>query len=313
MIQFESRWETLESGKGFQRVDEEHPLDFYLGLDISGERVLLLVADNEVGVPVQTRAIQVLCRQRHDGKWALMFRLIGEELNKLFSHLCEDIVEYGRNLPPGTNPADAILMRFMRWQRLLERTNGGLLDESAIRGLVGELIFLENFTLPDYGAIPAIEGWVGPLDAEQDFRYPNIIFEVKTIRPGSVKVKISSAEQLEESDLPLHLVTVTLNSVASGVEFAFCITDIVNQLRTKLEFFPAACKLFEERLLSAGYLDRDEYKSFLYSLGEIRQYEVRDGFPRIMRSQLSNGIGSVKYEVELADCQPFEIIQEGNK
>jgi hypothetical protein len=97
------------------------------------------------------------------------------------------------------------------------------------------------------------------------------------------------------------------------VGFAFCITDIVNQLRTKLEFFPAACKLFEERLLSAGYLDRDEYKSFLYSLGEIRQYEVRDGFPRIMRSQLSNGIGSVKYEVELADCQPFEIIQEGNK
>ncbi len=313
MIPFESRWETLEPGRGFQRVDEGHPLDFYFGLDVSGERVLLLVTEREVGVPAQTQAIQVLCRQRHDDRWALMFRLVRPELGRIFSHLCEDIIEFGRKLPEESKPAEAVIMRFARWQRLLERSYAGLLDESALRGLIGELMFLDRFALPTYGSIPALEGWVGPLDAEQDFRYPNGVFEVKTLRPGVTTVKISSAEQLEDAGRPLQLIAVTLNPAERIDNDAFCLPDVVTDMLKKFEHDPVALTLFEERLISAGYFDREEYRSHVYKFGGFRRFNVSEGFPRIVHSHLPSGIGRVMYDLDLAACLPFEIVDDGEK
>ena len=309
MIPFESRWETLEPSKGFQRVDEEHPLDFYLGLDVSGERVLLLVTDGDAEIPAQTQAIEVFCRQRHDGRWALMFRLIRPELGRVFSHLCEDLVEFGRMLPKDSKPAKAIITRFSRWQRLLERSHSGLLDESAIRGLIGELMFLVHFALPAYGPVPALEGWVGPLDAEQDFRYPDSIFEVKTLCPSALNVKISSAEQLEDAGCPFQLVTVVLNSSERGDAGSFCLPDIVNDLRQRFEGDPLVRMLFEERLLSAGYLDHEGYQNHIYQSGGFRRFCVKEGFPRIVRSSLPAGIGRVTYELNLAACLTFEVFE----
>ncbi len=308
MIMFESRWETLEPGKGFLRVDEEHPLDFYIGLDASGERVLLLVSDGETDIPSQTQAIQVFCRHRHDGRWALIFRLIRPELGRIFSHLCEDLVEFGRTLLNDSKAAEVTTKRFARWQRLLERSADGLLDESSIRGLIGELMFLIHFAIPAYGVVPALEGWVGPLDAEQDFRYPNAVYEIKSVRPNSTKIKISSAEQLEDVQCPFQLVTVTLNPSERAGNDSFCLPDIVSDLRVRFENEPAAYALLEERLLSAGYLDREEYRSHVYQLGEFRRFAVVEGFPRIVRSSLPSGIGSVIYEVVLSACQTFEIV-----
>jgi len=309
MIPFESRWETLEPGRGFLRVDEEHPLDFYLGLDVSGERVLLLVMEGDIDIPAQTQAIEMFCRQRHDGRWALMFRLIRPELGRIFSHLCEDLVEFGRKLSKESKPAKAIIARFSRWQRLLERSHSGLLDESAIRGLIGELMFLVHLALPVYGKVPALEGWVGPLDAEQDFRYPDSIFEVKTLRPSALIVKISSAEQLEDAGCPFQLVTVTLNSSERGDVGSFCLPDIVNDLRKRFDDDLLAGSLFEERLISAGYLFHEGYQNHIYNFGGFRRFSVREGFPRIVRSSLPAGIGKVTYDLELAACLMFEVIE----
>jgi hypothetical protein len=307
MIPFESRWELLEPGRGFQRVDEEHPLDFYLGLDVSGERVLLLVTDDDADIPTPTQAIEVFCRHRQDGRWALMFRLVRPELGRIFSHLCEDLVEFGRNMSKESRPAKAVIKRFSRWQRLLERGHDGLLDESGIRGLIGELLYLSHFALPAYGQVPALEGWVGPLDAEQDFRYPGSVVEVKSLRPSTSRVKISSAEQLEDPGCPLQLVTLTLNPSQRGDNDSFCLPDIIAGLRNRFEDDPLASSLFEERLLSAGYMEHEAYQGYVYQAGGFRHFSVREGFPRIVRSGLPAGIGSVVYELDLGACQMYEI------
>ena len=309
MIPFELRWKTLEPG-AYQRVDEDHPLDLYLGLDVSGEHVLFLIIQREETVRVQSQAIQVICRQRHDGRWVLMFRLVQTELGKIFSHLCEDLVESSRQLTDVRNAAQFILARFTRWQRLLQYGHTGLLDESAARGLIGELLFLGQHSLPVYGLLPAVEGWVGPLDSAQDFHYPDCLFEVKSIRSGASTVMISSAEQLDDIGLPLLLVIVMLDTAERGTADAFCLPDIVNGLRRQLEGNAMASSLFEERLIAAGYIDREEYQSHWYKAGAIRQFDVCEEFPRIMRSQLTSGIGKVKYELDLIACQQFEIISK---
>ena len=305
MMPIEARWEMLELG-GFQRIDDNHPLDFYLGMDVSGDRVLLLIIQDEETVPVQSQAINVVCRKRHDGQWALMFRLVRSELGRVFSHLCEDLVESSRKLSDTTNPARFVLARFERWQRLLKHGHTGLLDESALRGLICELLYLRQISIPRYGLAPAIKGWLGPLDAAQDFYYPDGYFEVKSIRTGSSRVIISSADQLDDTVEPLDLVAVILDPADRESADAFCLPDIISNMRHLLEEDPVALSTFEERLLAAGYIDSDEYKNLFFKAGKFRFFTVCDGFPRIMRSSLSSGINKVTYELDLTFCEPFE-------
>ncbi len=311
MIQFEARWAEMEPSKGYQRVDENHPLDFYFALEVSGERVLLLVTDWCVDVPSQSHAIQILCRQRNDNRWALMFRLIKPELGWIFSHLCEDIVEYGRKCSTKSDPAGAVIRRFIHWQRLLERSQNGLLDLASQKGLIGELLFLRDFALPAYPSVQAAEGWEGPLDAEQDFRYADRIFEIKTMNSGASKVRISSAEQLDVSGGKLQLVAVVMSVADNNDDNSFSLTDVVATLRKEFENDFGALQLFEERLLSAGYIDCDEYSRHKYCLERFRFFSVVDGFPKIVRCCLPAGIGKATYEVDLSQCQPYEINQRG--
>lgn len=305
MMPIEARWEMLEPG-GFQRIDEDHPLDFYLGMDVSGDRVLLLIIQDEETVPVQSQAINVFCRKRHDGQWALMFRLVRSELGRVFSHLCEDLVESSRKLSDTTNPARFVLARFERWQRLLKHGHTGLLDESALRGLICELLYLRQISIPRYGLAPAINGWLGPLDAAQDFHYPDGYFEVKSIRTGSSRVIISSANQLDDTDKSLELVAIILDPADRESADAFCLPNIVNDMRCLLKEDPVALSTFEERLLAAGYIDSDEYGNLFFKSGKFRFFTVRDRFPRIIRSSLSSGINKVTYELDLTFCEPFE-------
>jgi hypothetical protein len=307
MTALESRWGSLEPGKGFQRIDESHPLDFYIGIDISEHRILLLLLDSELRVPVQSQAIGVLCRQRQDGRWALMFSLSRPEFGPLFSHLCEDFVESCRQISDKSIAGGLILSRFERWQRLLRSGSTGLLDESAQKGLLGELLFLQQFALPTYGATAALEGWVGPLEAEQDFRYIDRIFEIKTIGPDALNVKISSAEQLDDTDRPIQLVVAVLDQTDRTDTGAFCLSDIVAELRQELRVDPGASSLFDDRLLSAGYFDRDEYSTRFYRLGRFRRFAIREGFPRIMQSLLPSGIRNVRYGLDLQACLSYEV------
>jgi len=305
MMPIEARWEILKPG-GFQRIDENHPLDFYLGMDESGDRVLLLIIQGEETVPVQSQAISVVCRKRHDGQWALMFRLVRSELGRLFSHLCEDLVESSRKLSDTTNPARFVLARFERWQRLLKHGHTGLLDESALRGLICELLFLRQVSIPRYGLGTAVKGWVGPLDAAQDFHYPDVYFEIKSIRSSPSRVIISSAEQLDDTIKPLELVAIILEPEDRESTDAFSLPDIVNDMRHLLNEDPVALTTFEERLFAAGYIDSDEYRNLFFKSGKFRSFKVCDGFPRIIRSSLSSGINKVKYELDLTFCEPFE-------
>jgi hypothetical protein len=310
MKPFEQRWQELDlpgEAPAYQRVDESHPLDFYLGRDLTGEWLLLLVTDQQPPASQNYQAIHVLSRLRHDGRWALVFRLVKPELARVFSHLCEDLVESSRNLPDPAKAVPFVMARFARWQRLLEKGRSGLLDLHELRGLLGELLFLEQRMIPMYGIEPAVNGWMGPLGADQDFALPDCHYEVKTIRDGAGTVRISSAEQLDLDAPELKLSVVILDDMAGpGGTDIFTPLDLVGRIRSRIESMPSSIQSFEEKLLAAGYLDREEYAAFRFSLRAVRQYRVEGNFPRIVRSDLSSGIGAVGYEIILATCQEFE-------
>lgn len=74
---------------------------------------------------------------------------------------------------------------------MLANSRGDLLSASEIKGLLGELFFLQTYLAPMYGIEKAAISWTGPRLLPQDFIIDDIWYEVKTISSSRDSVKIS--------------------------------------------------------------------------------------------------------------------------
>jgi hypothetical protein len=300
-------WESLHpTGESlYIRIDETHPLDLYIGIDMTGERLLILLSENEPPQYPQGQSITISVLKRNDGKWSVVFKLVRAELKKIFSQLCEDLIESSRECFDTAKGASFLLSRYMRWKKLLERGVINTLDETSLRGLVGELLFLEKL-IPQYGQIKSIQSWLGPAGADQDFRLQEKWFEVKTIRPGAQSVSISSVEQLYLPGYSGELVVIFLDKASPNEHGCFNPLELANRLRGHLSSDKQALDLFDSILETFGFELMDEYKQFHFVQRGLRHYEIREDFPMIKRDDIHSGVLNVKYEISLSSLSSFE-------
>ena len=301
-------WRELEAAGqplAHRRVDAIHPLDLYVGLDASLARELVLIADViPPGIARKYKAFEVVTAPRGDGRQTLAVRLHRTELSRLFSHLCEDLVESSRR---GCSREDAVRFvadRIARWERLLSREHEGLLDDEALRGLVGELVFLKETAIPAKGPIEALNAWRGPLGAAHDFQFAAMAVEVKSVGDDMV-AEISSAEQLDSSNEPLILSAVRLLGTMEETADSFSVTGLVRSLRELFEPHGPAAATFDDRLSLVGYADAPAYEARRFVVKEMRHFDVDEGFPRLVPVVLAQGITFVRYGVDLRRCNTF--------
>jgi hypothetical protein len=194
----------------------------------------------------------------------------------------------------------------LAWQAFFKST-GTELSEDAQAGLVAELYVL-RVLIDAWGARQAIEGWVGPELAQQDFQHQTIAIEVKSSRAsGPISVEISSERQLDSLSLDqLLLVIVTLDARASGPGLS--LPDIVTKCYDQIAQSDDLLSNFEDRLIRAGYASahRDRY-TIKYDAREIQWFDVRGQFPRIVESMLAAGVGSVRYRLSVAACDAWRL------
>ena len=289
----------------FRRVDEQHPLDLYAGVDIEGRHVLMLVTPKSPPAIPPPGAVEVLCNQRDDCDWAVIFRLARPALDELFGRLCQDLVDNSRTATRD-HGADVLLRRLSRWRKLLELGHHKTLSDRELRGLVGELWFLDRVAIPRVGIDAAVSGWNGPLGAPQDFLIDGLLVEVKTILPGMHDVTISCIEQLDGDGAPLFLAVVQVVPADDAHPDAFTLLSLVQRLRSTVEVSAGASNEFALRLAEAGCVDAEEYARAWFRVTACRFYCVRDDFPRIVRARLATGVMAVSYEIDLQRCSPFE-------
>ncbi|RKQ57835.1 putative PD-(D/E)XK family protein DUF4420 [Vogesella indigofera] len=304
----DQRWNELQPANKddvFQLLDPDHPLDFYIGRDARGGRSLLLLTTDTPPAPKEYRAIRIQTFQRPDGRWSLLFRLTSPELTQLFTWLCQDLVEAGRRVVDPARPVAVLMKRFANWQRLMASGHNGLMDENRIRGLCGELLFLEQQLLPVFGGLASVTGWVGPERAHQDFQMCDKAWEIKTIRPGSTTVRISSEHQLDSKARPIELVVVSLADLQSSSPDGFTLNRLADRLYESLAGDLEAQDLFLQRLAAYGYIRRPEYDSRYYRVTACEAYVAGDGFPALAPSGLPSFISQVTYDLDLAGCKPY--------
>ena len=151
-----------------------------------------------------------------------------------------------------------------------------------------------------------MKSWKGPEKAPQDFALNETAIEIKC-QSGSSRatVKISSAEQLEPQLPEGYLIVFTL-AEADGNE-GFDLNMITSQIRSLIADCNSETKEhFEELLIKENYYFSEEYKNHKYTFVRAISYKIEAGFPRIVKSELHDGIDSASYVISLNACEPYK-------
>jgi len=235
----------------------------------------------------------------------LELRLTDPAANDLFVGLATDVARATAKAADDRDAVGVWLSRITRWQRLLARAPNGLGPERQ-RGLYAELEVLRSDLLERVGIAAGVEGWQGPLGGH-DFQLHGGAFEVKGSAAHEPQVvMVNSERQLDTIGTDsLHLVHVSLDIHQHAGETLPGIVDILREHAAET----GAEDLLEERLIDAGYVDahRSHYESTGYTVREKLFLQVRAGFPRIIESDLAEGVGGVSYSLVIAACVDFEV------
>lgn len=306
-MSFEEKFARAEaSGQDgvFERIDETHPVDIFLGLE-GRQRAIMIVCSQRPPQPPSLASIAAEIRARPHDEWALVLRLIRPDLKGLFTRLVEDLDGATRQRP--TDPGEVVVSRLARWQRLLSRGAPGVLDDDELRGLVGEITFLLDEAIAAAGPRSAVAAWRGPYDAPKDFVFEHVEVEVKSIHRQGDRLSISSLEQLSDARRPLYLWTrvVELTSTAPGDPTA--VSALMSRVRAAVSHDADAAEGLEQSLRAAGWEDRPEYETRGILLGASACYEVSGGFPRLQRLGVPGAIATCRYDLTISDLQSFVV------
>lgn len=290
-----------------QKIEEVTVLNCFVGtIGISGAKVFILELDNEtivhhnylkrfVGVE-----IQVLPAIDHS---ELVIILLENDLSDIFSYFIEDII----NELIFVNDQNIALLKISSkvnyWKRLFSKITGDILTPQQQRGLYGELFFLNELLELNVDKALIINGWHGPLGANQDFFYNGLAVEVKTSKSNKPSIKISNEYQLDNAGLnDLYIQFYKLNEYPGGAETLY---NIINSIRQKIN--NESLIQFNEKIENLGINpETEEYNNISYSIGFERTYLITDDFPKIIRNNLAEALSAVSYEIEPKLCVEFE-------
>ena len=303
----ESPWKDLppsEAGKlSVLRIAGLTALEAFWARKPDGRLALLVAFHRVENLPAEVPTLRgidilVLSTERQ-----LQFVLESSGDWEMFHALCLDLLSASNSGGDEASALQLLLHRLLRWQRLLSKGGGRLLDEREVRGLIGELLFLRDRLLPVTG-IAAVDCWQGPLGQPQDFVYAGKLIAVKTYAAGSnPALRISSAEQLSTGDVPLFLHLVCL----VRQDLSLNLPGLVDELRSMLGETTPQRDAFEDRLLAMGYVDLPEYRAMSYAVTSTSDYQVRGGFPRLTVEQIPAGVTEVIYSIQLVEMRPFAV------
>jgi hypothetical protein len=242
----------------------------------------------------------------HAGFVRFSLALTDHNYGAVFAVLCEDVAEAAAAALTPQRAVRDWTGRLHIWQAFMARHGSGGLSDTAVTGLVGELIFLRDELARRVGLGAAVAMWSGPQGEPNDFALPGGFVEIKaTTRQAPELIDISNADQLDDSRGPIILCHVRLRPESGCATLPQLVADIRRRLVGET---PQLLADFDGRLLAAGYLAaHDDLYVLGYRVERIELFNVVDAFPRLTRSALGPGIRTCNYTIELRACAPFTV------
>lgn len=294
----------------FQRADSASVLDLYYGVSSGLRPTLLLKSSSRLRDLNSTKSMNVILTYNKDAaEWMLSFVLMDNDLISVFVNFCNDMISAVRMF---NNPTDALSFfekRYESWRKMLAAGVTGYLSDFQIQGLLGEFKFLIEFMIPQFGVEEAVQSWIGPLKAAQDFVVRDTWYEVKTISSRVEKVTISSLIQLDSQNIG-NLVIYRADKTSVSDAKAVSLNMQFKKLMVILHSFSELAHSVQSWLLEIGYTPSSYYDDKVYSFKKRTIYQVNSSFPALRRRDIPNAIISAKYDISVPSLESYKRDEE---
>jgi len=246
-----------------------------------------------------------------------IIRLLDIENVGLFYRLCQNIIEVFQIYNP-VNDSDSITRiknTTLRWHDFMSMKSEKKLSTRIQMGIIGELLVLDQYLLKSgLTYLESIRSWDLPTPSPKDFRINKFAIEAKTRSDGKTFIQISSADQLDSYNLD-HLflcVTDLEKASSSSVKEAFSLSDIANEIKHKImDQDYEAFNEYENRLNQKGFSFYEDYDKKYWIKASTKIYKIDGSFPSIIRSDISNALSKISYNIDLNECEDY-IVDENH-
>ena len=304
------RWiDLIASGTtGLREVDADHGFRRYFGIDVDRRPQFLVLTSALPAVPPVSDFVEQTVGLRADGLWATSFTLREPRMQEIFLRFASDLV---RRTQPARDSNEGLreLNRGLdEWRRMLTATPEYRISDEVLRGLVAEAWFALNLIERGRDASTVLGSWLGPFGNPQDFSFPSRAHEVKSIRPMSTEIVISSAAQLTRSAAELWLEVVTLVDADSASQECFTLHSLATGLADAVVGSGASREIAIAPFSHLGVDLADEYyQTRTFAVLDHSTFEVIGSFPRLELEDLEPGITHLTYSIQRSAISPFRI------
>ena len=285
----------------YKRVGENRKLKLYIGKNEKGQYSFEFCGNF---TPKRIPSSDVIVVEQFQKEKEFVFRISLEEndLLECFCTFCQDLLDSTVAVIDDNTAYKSICSRYFSWRQLF-KPNKGCMSESEIIGLIGELLFLQDYLFSRKSIDLSLDSWCGPEKTHKDFSFGDEWYEIKTVSFGKESVKISSLEQLD-SEIDGHLCVYTLERMSpsfNGISLNKLVVNIIASLETISQK-----ELFIDKLKLYNYDFSQDYERSVYSIKDMSLYKIEnESFPRIRRKMLPNAISRVSYEIQLREIENY--------
>ena len=291
----------------YRRIDIPSEAEIYLGVSSDKEPYFRFIAEKDKWRQIEEiqprNGFQIVpdTLSTNEAATKKAYRIIKRKHidNDIFFSFIANLIEAVYN-SASVDSISNLIDRLMQWASFFKKYPSGILNQKQQIGLFGELYFLRMYL--EKGNLNIIKNWKGPDKAAKDFVFNSFAVEIKTsVVSDNNVVHISNEYQLDSSGLA-KLFLFNLLVAEDNVD-GQTIPEIVDEI---MEFTVADQKLhfkFRTLLNEIGYNEafKEQYKLRI-APQVFYCYEVTPDFPRIIPSDLKQGIHNVSYNIELSHC-----------
>lgn len=306
-------WEDIKTPSediSVRQIENSGKLPLYWGKDAFGHCIYMIEFPTDLsdfykknnvsihGIKIDLRVL------RTTGNQGLILMLEKHIDQDLFFSLCETLTQTLSEVSDPLVGLAVVLSQIKRWKAFLAGKKGRLLSAEEVRGLFGELQFLQQMLDEMDIEQNALEAWQGPEMSHQDFIFSDIAVEVKSLSGRERNtVKISSEDQLESLNSSLFLKVFRLIDMPES-KASMSLNELVKSIEETLTE-AEAIDMFDTKLAKAGYVQMFPYDKPKFVVAEEQTYRVEGDFPRIVRSELNAGLTRIGYEIKLESVQDY--------
>lgn len=318
LFEYTNPWEQLlaESKLGtilMRGCSVRYVHSLYLGID-KQQRYLLLLKLPEKNASCDIRDFPNLKGISHELLQLQNYYYFSLTLNnpkdwRIFQFLCQVVVT---EIEKEERQNNKILLK--RMYKILKKCttffgkNGSHFTREQALGLLGELYFMKERSVPTISWESSLNAWKGPLGYPQDFLYPEAAIEIKTSEMSQMNlVRISNVEQLVPYQTKGYLYVINvIEATEHPNQISISLNDLVEEISAQLSDQGLDVEGFKLKLDFTGYTPANKYCATRYHIAAEQCYSLDDNFPRIKPESLQKGIDNVKYTINLAHCGDFK-------